>query len=84
MIANRVYDEDDLQYFITKIVSDPGFKSLNIKNTYWTALMCAIDDYRQNAEFFLLQVEGTDFQLKNSWGRTLLEQARFVGNMLLD
>ena len=67
MIANRVYDEDDLQYFITKIVSDPRFKSLNVKNTNGTALMCAIDGSRRKAAILLLQVEGTDFELKNSW-----------------
>ena len=63
---------------IRRLVTDPRLTTLNARNSYGTPLMCAVDsagDRNVEAVELMLRVPGVELGTRNSWGRTLKEQA---------
>ena len=62
---------------IKKLIGNPKMTSLNAKNSYGTPIMVAVDNWRDEAVKEMLEAEGIDLKTRNSWGRSLLQQARY-------
>ena len=60
-----------------KLIRDPRLTSLDTKNSYGTPLMVAVDNWREEAVREMLG-EAVDLQTVNSWGRSLVQQARYA------
>jgi len=63
-----------------KLIQDPRMTSINTKSTYGTPIMVAVDQRKAEAVREMLKVEGVDLQTRNSWGRSLIQQARRVAH----
>ena len=60
-----------------KLVANTKMTSLNAKNSYGTPIMVAVDNWRDEAVKEMLEAEGIDLKTRNSWGRSLVQQARY-------
>ena len=61
---------------MTRLLNDSRQSSINTVNSYGTPIMVAVDNWRPEAVNVMLRVDGVDIKTRNSWGRSLTQQAR--------
>ena len=67
---------------MTRLLNDSHQSSINTVNSYGTPIMVAVDNWRPEAVSKMLRVEGVDIKTRNSWGRSLTQQARRTAHVM--